>query len=306
MRKMTLRQMDKFIELFPLVLRNEDLTASNRMRITCRRLEQLLELAYAKPRPRDIRKLKRRLKLCRHILGQLRDCDALLAVAERSIASKLPDGDAWEILRTYLHSRRQHTARMTLEKLGGVNLAIPYLRVKRDFDSPRNSNTHLMAKFGAKQVVYQRIVRSLDHRWREFASAVEKSHSDPCEHVIHGMRIAAKRLRYLVEAMNKLHMPGSEEALTWLKSLQRTVGVWHDLEIMERLLRNILAHRKAFHVEHLAENHIQHLIRHNRQTKKQSADCFFATTRNSHDYQKVKEWALDLIVRKPVRTNQAA
>jgi len=29
------------------------------------------------------------------------------------------------------------------------------------------------------------------------------------------------------------------------------VGVWHDLEIMERMLREIVAHRKSFKVEHL-------------------------------------------------------
>src|SRR6478672_13136253 len=74
LRKIALRQMDKFIDLFPLVLRNEDLTAVNLMRITCRRLEQILELVYDKPRPRHIKKLRERLKLCRRTLGRLRDC----------------------------------------------------------------------------------------------------------------------------------------------------------------------------------------------------------------------------------------
>ena len=100
-------------------------------------------------------------------------------------------------------------------------------------------------------IVYQRIVNSLASRWREFAVAVERSHDDPCEHVIHRMRIAAKRLRYLTEVMGKLHIAGSTETLNWLKSLQGTIGVWHDLEIMERMLREIVAHRKSFKVEHL-------------------------------------------------------
>jgi CHAD domain-containing protein len=293
LRKISLRQMDKFIDLFPLVLRNEDLTAVNRMRITCRRLEQILELAYAKPRPRHIKKLRRRLKLCRRTLGKLRDCDALLAVAERSIVSKQPDGDAWQVLRDYLHALRHRTAQITLTKLGRVNLAIPYLRVKRDFDlsgNYRNGQMRARAKRDATAMVYRRILRSLDSRWCEFAAAVERSHSDPCEHVIHRMRIAAKRLRYLTEVMAKLHIQGSNETLTWLKSLQRTVGVWHDLEIMERLLRNILAHPKFFHLEHLTQSHIERLIRHNRATKKESAGRFFAMTRHSRDYQQVKKW----------------
>lgn len=293
LRKIALRQMDKFIDLFPLVLRNEDLMAANRMRITCRRLEQILELVYAKPRPRHIKKLKRRLKLCRRTLGKLRDCDALLAVAERSIAAHSPDDDAWKVLQGYLKTLRQRTAQITLTKLGRVNLAIPYLRIKRDFDlsaarRPRGSGA--IAKPSATKIIYARILRSLDHRWCEFAATVEKSHRDPCEHVIHAMRIAAKRLRYLTEVMSKLHIDGSEEALAWLKSLQRTVGIWHDLEIMERLLRNVLAHREFFHVERLTESHIQNLIRHNRETKKESTARFFAMTRNSREYHDVRKW----------------
>jgi CHAD domain-containing protein len=299
LRKIALRQMDKFIDLFPLVLRNEDLTAVNRMRITCRRLEQISELVYAKPRPRHIKKLRRRLKLCRRTLGRLRDCDAVLAMAERAIAAKKPDSDAWEILRSGLQSLRSQTAQNTLKKLGQVNLAVLYLRVKSDFDlgskASHNGNAQATAGHNATEIVYKRILRSLDGRWREFAAAVEKSHTDPGEHVIHGMRIAAKRLRYLVEVMAKLHIEGSKEALIWLKSLQHTVGVWHDLEILERLLRNILAHRKSFHVERLAGSHIQHLIRHNRETKKESAALFFKMTRNSRDYQHVRKWVAKLL-----------
>jgi CHAD domain-containing protein len=300
--------MDKFIDLFPLVLRNEDLLAVNRMRITCRRLEQILELVYVNPRPRHIAKLQRRLKLCRRTLGKLRDCDALLAVAERSIAAKTREKDAWEILRDYLKTIRQRTARITLTKLGRVNLAIPYLRVKRDLDlngRHRNSVGRATTNRGATEIIYQHILRSLDSRWVKFAATVEKSHNDPCEHVIHAMRIAAKRLRYLTEVMAKLHIEGSEEALAWLKSLQRTVGIWHDFEIMERLLRNILAHRKFFHVERLTESHIQNLIRHNRETKKESTARFFAMTRNSRDYQQVKKWALQLIAASSVKPDES-
>lgn len=293
LRKIALHQMDKFIDLFPLVLRNEDLMAVNRMRITCRRLEQILELVYAKPRPRHIKKLQRRLRLCRHTLGKLRDCDALLAVAERSIAANPPDRDAWELLQNYLKTLRQRTAKITLTKLGRVNLAIPYLRVKHDFDlsqTGKSPSSRAIVKARTAEIIYHRILRSLDDRWTRFSAAVEKSHSDPCEHVIHAMRIAAKRLRYLTEVMAKLHVEGSEEALTWLKSLQRTVGVWHDLEIMDNLLQDILAHRKLFQVEHLAEEHIKNLISHNRATKKESATRFFAMTRRSPEYRDVKNW----------------
>jgi CHAD domain-containing protein len=309
LRKIALRQMDKFIDLFPLVLRNEDLMAVDHMRITCRRLEQILELVYAKPRPRHIKKLQRRLKLCRRTLGKLRDCDALLAIAERSIAAHSPYDDAWKIVQAYLKTLRQRTAQVTLTKLGRVNLAMPYLRVKRDFDlngDRRSQGARAIAQPSTTEIIHERILRSLDSRWGRFAATVEKSHRDPCEHVIHAMRIAAKRLRYLTEVMSKLHIEGSEEALVWLKSLQQTVGVWHDFEIMERLLRNILAHRKFFHIERLTETHIQDLIRHNRETKKQSTARFFAMTRNSREYHGVKTWVATTLAGKSAKAQASS
>lgn len=292
LRKIALRQMDKFIDLLPLVFRNEDLTAVNRMRVTCRRLEEIVDLVYVKPRPSHIKKLRRRLRLCRKTLGKLRNCDALLALAKSSIAAKRPGSDAWEALQNYLQQLRSRIAARSLEKLGRVNLALPYLRMKRDFSLTRKHNGHrrVAVTHAAAGIVYRRIVRSLDDRWRNFADAIEKSRHDPCEHVIHGMRIAAKRLRYLTEVMAKLHIEGSKEALDWLKSVQSTIGIWHDLEIMERMLRDIVIHKNSFHVEHVVAEHIERLIRQNQEVKRDSAERFFQITRHSLDYQQVKRW----------------
>lgn len=301
LRKIALRQMDKFIDLVPVVLRDEDLTAVNRMRVYCRRLEEVLDLIYVKPRPRHIIKLRRRLKLCRRTLGKLRNCDALLAAADNSIASKRPDSEAWEALRQHLQSVRAQTAAKTLEKLGRVNLSVPYLRLKRDFalgpeETANNGHGNVTEMHPEVAVIYMRIVRSLERHWREFTDAVERSHHDPCEHVIHGMRIAAKRLRYLAEVMNKLHIAGTIDALNWLKTLQRTIGIWHDLEIMERMLREIVR-GKAFHGDPVIAAQIDHVIRHNREIKKASTSRFFQMTRHSRDYMLVKHWVSDVLAR---------
>ncbi|SRR5579871_243934 len=294
LRKIALRQIDKFIDLVPVVLRDEDLTAVNRMRVYCRRLEEVLDLIYVKPRPHHIRKLRRRLKLCRQTLGKLRNCDALLAAADNSIEAKGPDSEAWLALREHLQSVRAQTATKTLEKLGRVNLSVPYLRLKRDFAMgpdkiANNTHENRPEVHPEVAVIYARIVRSLDKHWRDFTDAVERSHHDPCEHVIHGMRIAAKRLRYLAEVMNKLHIAGTVDALNWLKTLQSTIGIWHDLEIMERVLCEV-ARRKAFHADAVMASQVDHIIRHNRDIKKTSTKRFFQMTRHSRDYQLVKQW----------------
>jgi CHAD domain-containing protein len=298
LRKIALRQIDKFIDLVPVVLRDEDLTAVNRMRVYCRRLEEVLDLIYVKPRPRHIKKLRRRLKLCRQTLGKLRNCDALLAAADNSIVSRGPDSEAWQALRAHLQSVRAQTAVKSLEKLGRVNLSVPYLRLKRDFamgpEEIASSHENRTGVHPEVTVIYARIVRSLDRHWREFTDAVERSHHDPCEHVIHRMRIAAKRLRYLAEVMNKLHIAGTIDALNWLKTLQRTIGIWHDLEIMERVLCEVVR-GKAFHADAIMASQVDHIIRHNREVKKASTKTFFQMTRHSRDYQLVKHWVSGVV-----------
>ena len=306
-RKIALRQMDKFIDLLPPVLRHEDLTAVNEMRVSCRRLEEILDLIYGKPRPGHIKKLRRRLQLCRRTLGELRNCDALLAVADNAVATRRTETDAWKALSEYLRPLRARTAVVTLQKLGHLNLATPYLRIKRDFDLSNEQRLNQGVTKEKSQaetaIVYQRVVNSLASRWREFAVAVERSHDDPCEHVIHRMRIAAKRLRYLTEVMGKLHIAGSTETLNWLKSLQGTIGVWHDLEIMERMLREIVTHRKSFKVEHLTAEHITRLIHHNSLIKKKSADMFFQMTRKSDHYLQVKRWVSEVLAAHAAKNN---
>lgn len=307
-RKIALRQMDKFIDLLPPVLRHEDLTAVNEMRVSCRRLEEILDLIYGKPRPGHIKKLRRRLQLCRRTLGELRNCDALLAVADNAVATRRAETDAWKALSEYLRPLRARTAVVTLQKLGHLNLATPYLHIKRDFDlsNERRLNHGISRERSQAEtaLVYERIMNSLASRWREFEVAVERSHDDPCEHVIHRMRIAAKRLRYLTEVMGKLHIVGSTETLNWLKSLQGTIGVWHDLEIMERMLREIVAHRKSFKVEHLTAEHITRLIHHNSLIKKKSADMFFQMTRKSDNYLQVKDWVSEVLAAHRGKNNQ--
>jgi CHAD domain-containing protein len=298
LRKIALRQIDKFIDLVPVVLRDEDLTAVNRMRVYCRRLEEALDLIYVKPRPRHIKKLRRRLKLCRQTLGKLRNCDALLAAADNSIVTRGPDSEAWQALRAHLKLVRAQTAAKSLEKLGRLNLSVSYLRLKRDFamgpEEITNSHENRPEVHPEVTVIYAHIVRSLDRHWREFTDAVERSHHDPCEHVIHHMRIATKRLRYLAEVMNKLHIARTMDALNWLKTLQRTIGIWHDLEIMERVLREIVR-GKAFHADATMAGQVDHIIRHNREVKKASTKRFFQMTRHSRDYQLVKHWVSDVL-----------
>src|SRR5262249_45947533 len=66
--------------------------------------------------------------------------------------------------------------------------------------------------------------------------------TDPAE--IHQLRIAAKRLRYLMEAVSRLGYGDASRAVGWLRSLQDNLGDWHDIDAFEDEVIDIVCSRK--------------------------------------------------------------
>jgi len=303
LRKVAQRQIDKFITLVPDTLRDGSLEAVNKMRITSRRLEQILDLLYPKPRPRRIKKLRRRLKACRHALGELRNDDALLAMVDQSATLKHPsNGEVWGAIKEYLQERRLRNATHAREKLGRLNLTASYLTLRQDLDSDvpfrlaaKNGSRATMQRDGGKTLVQERITDSLGRRWHAFETLVEKSRNDPREKVIHQMRIAAKRLRYLTEAMEKLHISGSSEIAGWLRTFQGIVGEWHDRELLEHAM-NAMVSVSSFRHKHAGlRAEVQKLVLRNHEIKETLERKFSWMTQHSHHYTETKKWVLQFL-----------
>lgn len=103
-----------------------------------------------------------------------------------------------------------------------------------------------------EQGAAMRAAERLEQRMAEFNALVARSHptTDPRE--LHQLRIAAKRVRYLLEAVTAMGFGDASQALTWLRGLQDRIGDWHDLEALEEEIVQLVARRK-FTREHLTE-----------------------------------------------------
>jgi CHAD domain-containing protein len=299
--KIARHQIDKFISLVPEILRYGSLQGISKMRVTARRLEQILDLLYRKPRPRRIKKLHRQLKACRRALGDLRNYDALLAMVNQSLELKTaPSIRVLKVLRDYLQDRRLQDAHKTLEKLGRINLTASYLKLRRDLDSetlfqPLPEGAMAKAEGNGGSDLNERIMKSLDNRWRDFERSVVRSRRDSREEVIHRMRIAAKRLRYLAEAMEKLRIERSSETLAWLRALQDTVGRWHDRQLLEHAMSDMLAQPRFLNGHPGLHAEVRRLIRHNCEVKEQLERKFFWMTSHSVHYHGARDWVVQLL-----------
>ena len=131
---------------------------------------------------------------------------------------------------------------------------------------------------------------SLQGVWQAFEAQVAESHRDSQSSMIHGVRIAAKRLRYLVEVLHECGAAGSAETLAWLRGLQELLGNWHDLDVLEQMMVEMVA-RPAYLRENLnMVMEVEKLIVKNRASKAKFREMYFRQTLEGADYQKVRNW----------------
>src|SRR5207249_3617779 len=109
---------DRFAVRFPEASDRNDPDAIHDTRVRSRRLQQLFNAIFSKPRTDKQRKLIRILRKVRRQLGQCRSMDVSLElVAEMLEATADPSTrEAWEQFRTHLRAEREKALRRARKK----------------------------------------------------------------------------------------------------------------------------------------------------------------------------------------------
>ena len=291
-QQLALKHLDRFISLEPKVLQGDNREAVHDMRVASRRLQQVLDLIYPPP-AKGISRLRRKIRRSRRVLSEVRNCDVQLDRVERVLESKrVAYRAAWEAVGQYLGERRAEAFDKALGKLSKVNLAVFYVRLKNHLN-PNGFHSHSelesVAALPAEEF-YQRIHQGLGTVWSDFEARIEESHHHSEPGVIHGARIAAKRLRYAVEVIREFNLPGTDATLNWLRKLQQQLGDWHDLEILEEMMIDMVA-RPAFLRRHLeVAMEVERLILRNRRAKRTYLERYARMTRDTAGIDRLKHW----------------
>jgi len=294
-RELAWRQLNRFISYEAKVLKGDDAEAIHDMRVASRRLQQVLDLLYPKPRPPELRRLRRQIRRCRQVLGDVRNCDVLLEAVGRSLGRKRSARrEAWTAVQHFLLMRRSESFMRAMRKFGKINLAVFYVNLKeflhhdKAHDHPEAHHHHAS---GAPHPTFAHdLTSALESAWSGFENHIAESHRHSRPEIIHGARIATKRLRYLLEVFHEFGVAGAADVLVWLRQLQKHLGDWHDLEVLEQMMIAMLA-RPEFLRDHLAlAMEVEKLILRNRENKMGFEEKYSHMSRESAEMHRLKEW----------------
>ncbi|MFY9608230.1 MAG: CHAD domain-containing protein [Blastocatellia bacterium] len=264
------------------VVTTDEVEAVHKMRVTTRRLQASLDLLEGEV---NVRPLKRRLRRWRRMLSSVRNYDVFLLMIEQEAASRRGAREQYELLTVVLQKRRaklaarvkKYLAKVDVVEQLGTRLSLSSVAMSRLWEQPVSDGVDAMAEplaadFGEgslvepgdspepeppfpaidEQAVAMRAAERLEQRMAEFNALAARSHptTDPRE--LHQLRIAAKRVRYLLEAVTAMGFGEASQALTWLRGLQDRIGDWHDLEALEEEIIRLVS-RRRFTKEHLRQ-----------------------------------------------------
>jgi CHAD domain-containing protein len=297
-RLLARRHLEQLLTLQSEILQRGSAKAIHDYRVASRRMQQVLDLLYERPRPADIRRSRRVIRRSRRVLSEVRNCDVLLKLSAQQLARKqLAGRPAWRAYRRYLSGRRDRALHRAMRRLATLNLEALSTRLQDELASVpaagRNDGGEVPQAQIAQQEVASlraRIREEMERAWARVEQCVADSREAPGTGNYHAVRIAAKRLRYLIEVTHELGSAGSGEILDSLRRLQRELGDWHDLEIMEEMLLQMLSAPDFLrdHLE-LAIQAEQIAVR-NRRRKKSRQRAVLRMTQTSPQWSQLSAW----------------
>jgi len=222
--------------------------AVHKARVATRRLQADLDLLQFGRNADTVREIKQRLRDFRNGLSALRNYDVFVGIVHAAF-EKADDEEspALTLLEQRLREERDVCAaearkllrRFKIKRLA-ASLALPE---EGDGNGKRKKALELVNFSQSK--LKRRTARRLEARLAEFLSLVSRLKDASDTEGIHQLRIAAKRLRYLLETLADLGYREPKGAVRWLRNEQGKIGDWHDLVVLEEQVLALAAKKGA-------------------------------------------------------------
>jgi CHAD domain-containing protein len=225
------KRLGKFASLVPKALVSEAPDTIHDVRVSSRRLQQVLQVAFPKPRANSNRKLIRSVRKIRRALGDCRDLDVTIDL----IADKLEHANsevvrsAWAQVQAHLAERRKTEAARCRGQLGRCDIMAFVTRTQA-----------LLHTVKLTQATDQSLKDGVERAFADWQDAFAVAQESRDVDATHAFRIAGKRLRYRAELLADLGSSSCKSLVKSLKLLQDDLGQWRDRHILLRFVAEFI------------------------------------------------------------------
>ena len=231
-RRLAYRRIRQLKKYFDRIVDQADSEAVHDFRKSTRHLQAVVETCESQSRKTE--KLRGNLRKFRHVLGEWRDTEVLLAElrkvqrhhgysAERPYWREL----AADILKAHEKATKTFFRRRKSLKVKATTSGLKKL-VKKEYHSA---------------TLMHDLQGELANRWKKWVASIEDFVADNTATALHGVRIKSKGLRYALKLTLYLYPDEELEACAdWLKEIQDRLGAWHDeMTLAQRALKSFAA-----------------------------------------------------------------
>jgi len=200
-------------------------------RVTTRRLREILPLCACEVTRGLANQALRRVRRVGRALGEVREIDVSIGVAEEIIRAGAVDESAGRRLRKHLQDDREERRERMLDRLSSVNPR----KLERDL-------ADVARVLGMRQQTdgwAQKLTVSVKRRSEGIRGAVVAAGALYISDRVHRVRIETKKLRYLLELAGETGEARTREAVRELRKIQDVLGRLHDLEVLGGMIQNL-------------------------------------------------------------------
>jgi CHAD domain-containing protein len=206
--------------------------AVHELRVATRRLRELVEIGAdavaGSVRRVSIQKLRRARRLC----GETRNADVLLELIAARIKKRTSEAELWAPIQEDLRQRREAGLKPLRKAINRLDLAALQQQWQKGIRSwAKAQEDGSVAK--ARRRLDKHLAKRLGQfaRCRGLARAPDAKIAD-----VHRLRLAGKRLRYVLEAVMEVNGEGLASTLEHLRTFQVSLGEWNDLDMLAEVL----------------------------------------------------------------------
>ena len=235
--RLALTRLKKCVSIAPRLLVDHDPDDIHDLRVTSRRLQQVVSLMFPKPRRAKSRKVIRSLRDLRRNWGSCRNLDVDLALLQEKLESLETDGvrDAWSYVRGCLMELRAQELDRARKRLRRLDILAFIERTQRLFKAVKIENVQDL-----------NLEESFADTLAEWREAVAQAKSRQNSKHLHELRISGKRLRYRLEIIAELGNTAAKDQATSLKELQDELGRWHDCHVLLQFVEELIEKPEFF------------------------------------------------------------